>query len=585
MIYTKTCEICGKQFQTKSKLKKICYDDHYLTCPDCGKQVLWNKTEEFKGCKSCNQKRAVELRKQTMMKRYRAPTTLQSKQLKMKYESTMSDRYGAKNPMQCQKLRSKAADTNVERYGSKNPMQNKEIAKKSADSRKDHMDEIVEHIKQTWMEKYDVDNISKCPDIIDKITDTVMKRYGVKRAIQIPEFRHKMIDTMISRYQVPWYVQSEEYRSNEHFRVSKINEIFRDILEKHDISYEQEYPIEFKNYDFYLPESRTLIEIDPTYTHNIIGNHLNKNGIESSYHLEKTKLAHKYNMHCIHVFDWDNWDQILNIILPKKAVYARNCKILKLFSDVTDEFLSKYHLQGTCRGQEVSLGLVQDDKLYMVMTFGKPRYNKNYAVEILRFATLPGYRVIGGASKLFKYFVNTFEIDSIISYCDLSKFDGDVYEKIGMTYLRNTSPQEIWSKDNNRITANLLRQRGYDQLFGTDYGKGVSNEQLMIENGWLPVYDCGKAVYAYGHKSDSIIHTKTIDMRPRVRSAKICRFCGKSFIPNSNNQVYCKGPHYRKCPVCGKEYLEDNVDNLKKPPVACSYECRGILSSQTKSHK
>ena len=55
---------------------------------------------------------------------------------------------------------------------------------------------------------------------------------------------------------------------------------------------------------------------------------------------------------------------------------------------------------------------------------------------------------------------------------------------------------------------------------------------------------------------------------------KICAFCGKEFIPRSNNQRYCKGPHYRICPICGKEYLEDNVENLKRPPVACSYECR-----------
>lgn len=27
--------------------------------------------------------------------------------------------------------------------------------------------------------------------------------------------------------------------------------------------------------------------------------------------------------------------------------------------------------------------------------------------------------------------------------------------------------------------------------------KGTSNEQLMLDTGWLPVYDCGQAVYSY----------------------------------------------------------------------------------------
>lgn len=37
----------------------------------------------------------------------------------------------------------------------------------------------------------------------------------------------------------------------------------------------------------------------------------------------------------------------------------------------------------------------------------------------------------------------------------------------------------------------------YDQLFGTSFGKGTSNEELMLLDGWLPVYDCGQAVYTY----------------------------------------------------------------------------------------
>lgn len=57
--------------------------------------------------------------------------------------------------------------------------------------------------------------------------------------------------------------------------------------------------------------------------------------------------------------------------------------------------------------------------------------------------------------------------------------------------------QKIWSKGNIRITDNLLRQRGYDQLFKTTYGKGTNNEQLMLNNGWLPIYDCGQSVYEY----------------------------------------------------------------------------------------
>lgn len=131
------------------------------------------------------------------------------------------------------------------------------------------------------------------------------------------------------------------------------------------------------------------------------------------------------------------------------------------------------------------------------MTFGKPRYDKKYSVELLRLCTKSGFNVVGGASKLFSYATSEYGLSNIISYCDLSKFSGDVYSKIGMTLVRITPPQEIWSKGDEKITANLLRSRGYDQIFKTNYGKGTSNDQLMLDNGWLPVYDCGQAVYEF----------------------------------------------------------------------------------------
>ena len=134
---------------------------------------------------------------------------------------------------------------------------------------------------------------------------------------------------------------------------------------------------------------------------------------------------------------------------------------------------------------------------WQLMTFGRPRYNKQYNVELLRLCTKSGYTVVGGASKLFSYATSEYGLQNIISYCDRSKFTGSVYEKMGMKLSRTTPPNKIWSKNAQKVTANLLNARGYDQLFGTSYGKGTSNEQLMLDNGWLPVYDCGQAVYTF----------------------------------------------------------------------------------------
>lgn len=62
---------------------------------------------------------------------------------------------------------------------------------------------------------------------------------------------------------------------------------------------------------------------------------------------------------------------------------------------------------------------------------------------------------------------------------------------------------------------------------------------------------------------------------------KICKFCNQPFVPTSGKQRYCKRPHYMNCPVCGKQYLVTNNENLKRPPVACSYECRVKRTRET----
>lgn len=438
-----------------------------------------------------------EKRKITMIERYGSEDTLSSEMLKDKVYHSMQSRYGVTNPSQSSEIRTKTAETNLLRYGAVNPMQNDTVAAKASNTRKQKSNDTLEKAKATWLDTLGVDNPSKSSEVLDKMTATFISKYGVKRAAQLPEFRDKMIQTMIQRYGVPYYCQTEEFKSSNHFRISKINQKFSDRLTEEGISHELEYPVDKKIYDFYLPDQQVVIEINPTYTHNIIGNHWNSEGLDPNYHRYKSQLAESHDLRCIHVWDWDNWDKIINMLKPTQRLFARDMKLYKLNLSATDKFLQAYHLQGSCKGQLLCLGLVKDDMLYQVMTFGKPRYSRSHSVELLRLCTKPGYTIVGGASKLFKYATHEFELHDIISYCDASKFSGDVYSKIGMQLLRQTAPQEIWSKKNLKITANLLRQRGYDQLFNTNHGKGTSNEQLMLDDGWLPIFDCGQRVYEF----------------------------------------------------------------------------------------
>jgi hypothetical protein len=87
---------------------------------------------------------------------------------------------------------------------------------------------------------------------------------------------------------------------------------------------------------------------------------------------------------------------------------------------------------------------------------------------------------------------------SIISYCDLSKFDGGIYKSLGFKH-NNTTVGKHWYniKTHTHITDNHLRVHGVDRLLGTAYGKGTDNVQLMIDNNFLTVYDAGQASYIW----------------------------------------------------------------------------------------
>lgn len=365
-------------------------------------------------------------------------------------------------------VNSKMKQTKLERYGDENYNN-------------------VEKFKQTCMERYGVDNVSKCKDVIEKIKQTKQDRYGTASYNNIEQIR----ETCKERYGYDYACMRPEARSSGSNN-SLPNLYFMSLLEDNNIEFEREYAIGNRSYDFKV--GTNLIEINPSATHNSTWG-IHDNPKDKSYHKNKTLLAEEHGYRCINIWDWDNYVYIINLLLPRKRVYARNCTVKDVPKDEAVNFIHTYHLQGYVT-DDIRLGLYYEDELVSIMTFGNPRYNTKVDYELLRYCA--SYDVIGGAEKLFTHFLREYSPKKIISYCDRSKFSGSTYEKLGFNYIR-TSVSKHWynMKTQRHITDNLLRQRGFDQLFNTSYGKGVSNEQLMLEHGFVEIYDCGQATYIY----------------------------------------------------------------------------------------
>ena len=183
-----------------------------------------------------------------------------------------------------------------------------------------------------------------------------------------------------------------------------------------------------KELDLYMPSKNLAIEYNGNYWHNA-------ERVGETYHLDKSLAAAKQGIQVIHIFEyeWQNMttrekikEYLDSLIGANKInIGARECEIRKLDTEDESIFINQYHLQNYI-ASKLAFGLYYNNELVSVMSFGHPRMNQNYEWEILRYCTNPKYSIVGGAEKLYKAFLNCAHPKSVISYCDISKFNGQV---------------------------------------------------------------------------------------------------------------------------------------------------------------
>jgi hypothetical protein len=361
--------------------------------------------------------------------------------------------------------------------------------------------------------------------------ETCMKKYGVESAGQINTTRSKQqLDMIKSRENLIMAIQDNFDKKPSITKLSKLLGVTRgstwSIIHKYGLNdyiangaapvsgYEkwldQLFPCEHVNdrkalkgqeLDLYYPESNFAIEFNGNYWHS----ELNKDN--NNYHQEKTLKAAKVGIDLFHIFEyeWVNKDQrekIINLINDRlytdklEKVQARKCVVGNLKKGIAIEFIEKYHLQGYSNSQ-IFIGIALDQELLGVMTFGKPRFNKEYEYELIRLVFKPGYSIIGGAERMFSYFINRYSPSSIITYCDITKFTGRVYEKLGFNEINLTSPNYKWVDIETNDVKSRYQTMKKDLVaagLGTDE---QTEDEIMNDLGYFKVYDCGNLVFAW----------------------------------------------------------------------------------------
>jgi hypothetical protein len=260
-----------------------------------------------------------------------------------------------------------------------------------------------------------------------------------------------------------------------------------------------------KELDIYIPSKNIAIEFNGLYWHSII--YIK----DPMYHLQKTKECQEKGIQLIHIME-DEWvnkpeitkSRIKNLLgLWENTVYARKCIIKEIKEpSVYMKFLNENHIQGAV-GCKHAIGLYYNDELISLMTFGALRKalgstNKENEYELLRFCNKLNYHIPGGASKLFKYFINTYKPDKIISYADRRWSSGNLYYKLGFN-LHHSSLPNYWYIDpmySYREYRFKYRKSELPKLL-EHFDPEISEQQNMLDNGFNIIYDCGNMVFEW----------------------------------------------------------------------------------------
>ena len=258
-----------------------------------------------------------------------------------------------------------------------------------------------------------------------------------------------------------------------------------------------------KELDVYIPSKRVAIEFNGLYWHN-------SKFKDNNYHLDKLNDCEEKGIKLIQIFEdeWDNKQEItksrlLNILnLTKRKIFARKTEIREVNSSLSMKFLRENHIQGEL-GSSIKLGLFYNNELVSLMTFGSLRKNlgqtkKEGSWELLRFCNKLNTTVVGGASKLFKNFIENYSPKEVITYADRRWSNGEMYKHLGFNFEENTKPSYFYVANKKRENRFKYRK---SELIKQGFNKNISEKEIMEGRNILRIYDCGTKRFKFINKN------------------------------------------------------------------------------------
>lgn len=449
-------------------------------CQCCGKPTSWCKYRHIYS-KYCS-KRCVNIG------------------TKSKREGINIARYGTANPFESEVIKAKIKSTNMVKYGYENAV----------------LSEAVKDKIKTQFMAYDGGHPSRDQRVIAKRKATNREKYGrdshMQQHISIeslerlkdPVYLAERLETMtvyelsqelgLSHSSLNAILKNFDLRSKV---VSGFQKSIMELLTSMNISFtvNDRNILDGVELDIVIPDKKIAIECNGTYWHS------ESQGRGRDYHIGKTRNAEAQGYRLIHL--WEHVYRKKPIIVESRLrsilgeatrIYARKTLVVPVDFKTAGAFMEANHIQGSAMSSR-QYGLLYEGALVAVMTFGKSRFDKNIEWELIRYATKAGLNVVGGPSKLYKYFLSDTAAKTVVTYAARDWNTGDLYEKLGFEFKHETSPSYYYTKNyldfENRVAYQKHKLSEKLEVFDAT----LTEWDNMQANGFDRIWDCGNRVY------------------------------------------------------------------------------------------
>jgi len=398
----------------------------------------------------------VKSRRNTMMKRYKAPTSLESNELLNKINKTKLDRYGTVNTSSLEFVIESMKKTSVERYGV-DTFLNTKIARESLrsfniENKKEH--NIFDRSIRSWSLEYKVPHFS-------------IKKYIESQAV----LDYNSFILHLKSYNKS--ISNIENLIEERMGFSFYNKLF-DSDNYPDLRYKPDFKI----------SDKVALNVDGLYWH-------------SEYHKDKFyhfNMRREFEERGLRIFQFRS-DEVesdikLNIInsmldynLNKisKRIFARKTKVRSISQAEANKFLAENHIMGSISSKHI--GLIHNDEIVSIYSYRI----RNNVMNVDRYCSKIDNVVIGGFGKLLKNSIkNNSKVNTIDFWVDLRYGTGTFLSEFNFRRIKDTLS---WKWTNSISTYNRLKCRANMD------DRRLTQKQYANELKWYKIYDAGQRLY------------------------------------------------------------------------------------------